>query len=57
LAEILRRRREANKKKLQAKQAEVEQEFNDMDIEQVVEQEKAADIAQEAVEKEKEAVE
>lgn len=35
----------------------MEQEFANLDIEQVVEQEKAADIAQEAVEKEKTAVE
>jgi hypothetical protein len=35
----------------------MEQEFQNLDIEQVAEQEKAADIAQEAVEKEKTAVE
>ena len=35
----------------------MEQEFANLDIEQVAEQEKAADIAQEAVEKEKTAVE
>jgi len=37
LAEILRRRREANKKKLLTKQTEVEAEFQNLDIEQVVE--------------------
>lgn len=45
LDERLRKRKEAMEAKLAAKQAEVEDELHNLDIEQVVEQEKAADEA------------
>jgi len=45
LEERLRKRKEAMEAKLAAKQAEVEDELHNLDIEQVVEQEKAADEA------------
>ena len=53
LQERLRRRRKLNEDKLAAKQKEIEDEFENLDIEQVVEQEKAADAAQEIFEQEK----
>ncbi len=53
LQERLRRRRKLNEDKLAAKQKEIEDEFVNLDIEQVVEQEKAADVAQELFEQEK----
>ena len=53
LDERLRKRKEAMEAKLAAKQAEVEDELHNLDIEQVVEQEKAADEAQEKLEQEK----
>lgn len=53
LQERLRRRRKLNEDKLAAKQKEIEDEFVNLDIEQVVEQEKAADAAQEIFEQEK----
>jgi len=45
LQDRLRRRREANEAKLADKQAEIEDEFKNMDIEQMYEQERAADAA------------
>lgn len=53
LQERLRKRRQLNAEKMKAKEAEIEDEFANMDIEQIVEQEKAADAAQEAMEQEK----
>ncbi len=53
LQERLRRRRKLNEDKLAAKQKEIEDEFENLDIEQVVEQEKAADAAQEMLQQEK----
>ena len=55
LQERLRRRRQANEDKLAAKQAEIQDEFANMDIEQIYEQERAADAAQEQLVDEKEA--
>lgn len=53
IQERLRRRRELNEKKLRDKQAEFEDEIANMDIEQIVEQEKAADQAEAAMDEEK----
>lgn len=55
LEERLRRRREMNEAKLAKKQEEIESELLNLDIEQVVEQEKAADEAQEMLDQEKQA--
>lgn len=49
----MRRRKELNEAKLAKKQAEIEDELVNLDIEQVVEQEKQADEAQEKMEQEK----
>jgi len=50
LQERLRRRRKLNEEKLAAKQLEIENELHDLDIEQVVEQEKAAEEAHDIAE-------
>ena len=53
LEERLRKRKEANEARLAKKQAEIESELVNLDIEQVVEQEKAAEEAQERLEQDK----
>jgi len=53
LQERLRRRRQQNEDRLKAKRAEMEDELQNIDIEHVVEQEKAAEAAQEMLEQEK----
>ena len=53
LEERLRKRKEANEARLAKKQAEIESELANLDIEQVVEQEKAAEEAQERHEQDK----
>lgn len=55
MQERLRKRRQANADKLAAKQAEIKDEFANMDIEQMYEQERAADDAQVQLVDEKEA--
>lgn len=55
LEERLRRRKEQNDARLAKKQAEYEDELANMDIEQIVEQEKAAEAAQEKRDQEKQA--
>lgn len=49
----MRRRKELNDAKIAKKQAEIEDELVNLDIEQVVEQEKQADAAQDIMEQEK----
>lgn len=53
LADRLAKRRKAAEERLAAKENEIEEELANLDIEQVAEQEKAADAAQLAIEEEK----